>query len=60
MSHTTVQPNAKQNIYEICSAEKSQYTNRHFILRTSILKIQIKGVDKLIIWFLDPAVVPTL
>ena len=32
MSHTTVQLNAKQNIYKICSAEKSQYTNRHFIL----------------------------
>ena len=26
----------------------------------SIFKIQIKGVDKLIIWFLDPAVIPTV
>ena len=32
MSHTTAQLNAKQNIYEICYAEKSQYKNRHFIL----------------------------
>ena len=32
MSHTPAQLNAKQNIYKICFAEKSQYTTRHSIL----------------------------